>query len=107
MKDDIQQFRGIRARASDFFAANPGINHVTMADVVIERNGGTTVNIILEVTTPRPACVLPAAHPARAHVAASNTDVAATWEPHRPIQHQDDYDLVERDAWLETPGTFK
>lgn len=34
----------------------------------------------IEVSTPTPACILPIDHPARAHVAACDTDIARTFE---------------------------
>lgn len=59
------------------------------------------------VNHPHPACILNLADPARAYVKADHTDVAATWKQHSPVHYGDDYDLVERDAWMELPGEFK
>lgn len=59
------------------------------------------------VETPRPYCILNLADPARAHVPACQTDVAATWDQHKPVQMLDDYDLTDRLGYLETMGEFK
>ena len=58
------------------------------------------------VSHPLPACIL-TTHPARAYIDPSETNVAKTWAQHTPVQYGDDYDAVERSAYLETPGAFK
>lgn len=61
-----------------------------------------------------PYCPLPITHPARAYTPGHNTNVAETIatfrEQHAPIMVcpvGDDYDEVERLAYLEQPGAFK
>lgn len=61
-----------------------------------------------------PYSPLPLTHPARAYTPADSTDVAATLaefqEQHAPIlvcPIGDDYDEVERLAYLEQHGAFK
>lgn len=61
-----------------------------------------------------PYCILPSHHRARAYTHSSGTNIAATIKQHReqhtpPPCHSigDDYDDVERTAYLETPGAFK
>ncbi len=62
---------------------------------------------IITVTSPAPACILPATHPARAHIPACKTDVRRTFAPHWPDHRLcDDYEHVERTDWLSN-GEFK
>lgn len=65
--------------------------------------------------TTLPYSPLPLHHPARAWTASDQTDIARNRaefiEQHSPILvcpvYGDDYDEVERTAWIETPGAFK
>lgn len=41
------------------------------------------MNQHLIVSTPRPSCILPVGHQARAHIGSDHTNVRATWEPHK------------------------
>lgn len=77
-------------------------------------------------------CPLPAANPARAYIHSSKTDISRTLAEHDPanvagwrnparlnspralpvgsprnVSALDDYDLVERQAWLDTAGGFR
>lgn len=61
----------------------------------------------ITVDRPHPACILHATNPARAHIDSTHTDVAATWEQHKPVQMLDDYDLTDRLGYLETLGEIK
>lgn len=58
-----------------------------------------------------PYCPLPITNPARAYVSSHDTDIRRTLEEHAPIYvsnaYGDDYDDVERTAYLEQFGSFK
>ena len=56
---------------------------------------------------PAPCCVIPALHPARAHVPSVKTDVAETWKLHDIGDIRDDYQMVQDDDWMSAPGGFK
>lgn len=61
--------------------------------------------------TPNPVCILHISDPARAHVPACQTNVARTFSENAPIHpaqtYGDDYDLVNNQDWLSSPGGFK